>query len=102
MALSKRDQQLNISPKGEKGFLSPGGILSSSGDIIRMLLNSIYLVLPWRGVPFAEERPRSGRLQRNQPLDRARVNPPTALRTSGRGIPSTRAQAEGALLKYQT
>jgi hypothetical protein len=64
MTTSKRYQELNRPYMREKGFLPQDGTMSSSVNIIKLLLTSIYLVLPWRGIPFDEERPRSRRLQR--------------------------------------
>jgi hypothetical protein len=60
---SSRYQELVNSYMGETYFFSRDGMPSST-QIIKLLLTSIYLVLPWRGNPFAEERPRSRRLQR--------------------------------------
>jgi hypothetical protein len=49
-----------------KTYLFSRDGMPSSTQIIKLLLTSIHLVLPWRGIPFDEERPLSRRLERAQ------------------------------------
>jgi len=55
MILSKRYQELN-DPTTEEAYLFSQDGIPLPGQIMKLLLTSIYLVLPWREVPFKEER----------------------------------------------
>ena len=55
MSLSKRSEALSHPATGVTHLSSPDGI-PLPGQIMKLLLTSIDLVLPWREVPFKEER----------------------------------------------
>jgi hypothetical protein len=65
MTLSKGYQELN-NPYTEGAVLRSEGRIPSSSQIIELLLNSIYLIFPWRGMSSDEGRPSVRRFQRAQ------------------------------------
>ena len=54
MILSKRYQELN-DPTTEEAYLFSQDGIPLPGQIMKLLLTSVYLVLPWRAVPFDED-----------------------------------------------